>query len=78
MIPSEPSDALALYRVAVKKEQEDRLHRQWCTYLPLMSQEAIKYMSFGDYVDRVTGRNIDWRPAEEIIAEIEELHGRKS
>jgi hypothetical protein len=35
-----------------------------------------KYMTFEDYYDKATGRNIDLRPTEEILAEIEAAHSR--
>ena len=60
-----------------EKEQEERLHSQWVTMLPKMSTKELKYVSFNEYVDQCTGRNIDTRTSEEIIAELEELHGMK-
>ena len=39
--------------------------------LPNMTKE--NYLSFDQYVDRVTGRNIDKRPVSECMAEIEEI-----
>ena len=36
-----------------------------------------KYISFENYVEQCTGKNIDLRPAEDIIAELEEMHGVK-
>ena len=34
------------------------------------------FMSFEDFRDRMTGANIDKRPAEEILAEAEEIEKR--
>lgn len=61
------------------KQQEEReyLHRQWVSMLPKMSSKELKYIPFEEYIDQCTGRNIDMRPAEEIIKELEELHGKK-
>lgn len=64
-------------RIGKEKEQEERLHSQWVTMLPKMSTKELKYVSFNEYVDQCTGRNIDTRTSEEIIAELEELHGMK-
>ena len=63
-----------LVEIATKKEKEDTLHRQWCSMLPFMSLKVLEYMSFTEYIDKCSGRNIDMRPAHEIIAEIEAAH----
>lgn len=55
---------------AREKEKEERLYQQWCAMLPQMN----KYMSFVDFSDMLTGKNIDMRPAEDIIKDIEEAH----
>lgn len=41
----------------------------WIVQLPYMSKDD--FVGFDAYFDRVTGRNIDTRPALEILAEIE-------
>lgn len=64
---------IELVNLAREKEREEKLFRQWCCMLPSMN----KYIAFDEFVDLMTGRNIDMRPAEEIIAEIEELHAKK-
>lgn len=46
---------------------------QWCGMLPSL----VKYMSFDEFYDQMTGANIDLRPTEEIIKELEELHHGK-
>lgn len=56
---------------AKEKEREDRYYMQWCAMIP----QFREYISFDDFLDRITGRNIDMRPAEDIIAEIKQLHG---
>lgn len=56
---------------AKEKEQENRYFIQWAVQLPNMTKET--YISFEDYVDKVTGRNIDTRPISECMAEIEEI-----
>lgn len=59
--------------LAREKDFEDKLYQQWCAMLPQMN----KYMAFGEFKDLMTGANIDMRPTEEIIAEIEALHEQK-
>ena len=56
---------------AREKENENRYFLQWVVQLPNMSKE--NFVSFEDYVDKVTGRNIDNRPVYECMAEIEEI-----
>ena len=63
-----------LVEIATKKEKEDTLHRQWCSMLPFMSMKMLEYMSFPEYIDKCSGRNIDMRPVSEIIADIESAH----
>lgn len=40
---------------------------------PYMIRKDIKFMSWEDYWDRVSGQNIDLRPASEILAEVAEI-----
>lgn len=56
---------------AQEKERENRFFMQWVVQLPHMTKET--FISFDDYVDKVTGRNIDMRPAYECMQEIEEI-----
>lgn len=56
--------------LAIKKESEDRIERQWLAMLPNM----VKYVRFEEFRDLVTGANIDLRPVDEIIAEIDAKH----
>ena len=63
---------LALITKAVEKEQEDRIFQQWVAQLPIMAYSGVN-ISFADYKDRVTGANIDRRPAAEILKELDDL-----
>lgn len=56
---------------AKEKEKEQRFFLQWVVQLPNMTEE--NFISFADYCDRVTGRNIDQRPVWECMQEIEEI-----
>ena len=42
--------------------------------LPFMSMKMLEYISFPEYINKCSGRNIDMRPVSEIIADIEETH----
>ena len=70
-------EGLHLLEYAMEKEEEERLHRQWCALFPLMNMRMIGYESFPNYRDRITGRGLDMRPEEEIITEIQALHAGK-
>ena len=63
--------AMRVIEKAQEKEKENRFFLQWVVQLPNMTKE--NYLSFDQYVDRVTGRNIDKRPVSECMAEIEEI-----
>lgn len=81
-------DARALYDLPVgvgvalvfKAHEEavrERIRDEWVTLLPWMQAGHLKLIQFDDYFDQRTGRNIDRRPADQIIAELEKLHGRR-
>lgn len=70
-------DYFEISELAREKDFEDRMYQQWCELLPYMSLKMLEYISFDDYFNRVTGKNVDLRPAAEIIAEIEELHRKE-
>lgn len=61
-----------LINKAIDETRDERLFRQWCAQLPVMamSGEAI---SFEDYRDRLTGGNIDMRPTDELLAELDKV-----
>lgn len=61
---------------AREMEIEERLHREWSSILPAMQKGELKLIQFDDYMDRRLGRNIDTRPADVILAELEEKFGR--
>lgn len=70
-------ESIPLLAYALKKQQEDRIFLQWLQFLPAMAEKRTEYVSFEDYRKRVTGEGIDQRRTEDIIAEIENLHGIK-
>ena len=57
---------------ALEKDREERIFQQWVAQLPVMAI-AGEAVSFADYKNRVTGANIDCRPATEIMSEIDEI-----
>lgn len=63
--------ALRMIDKAREKEKENRIFLQWAVQLPHMTKET--FISFENYLDKVTGRNIDRRPVAECMQEIEEI-----
>ena len=49
------------------------VHRQWCALYPDMIREILKYMSFEEYYNRMTGGTIDRRSKEDILAEAAQI-----
>ena len=68
-------DFLELVKLAMEEEQKEKHRQEWLHLLPLMITSG-KYMSFDEYFDKVSGRNIDMRSTEEIIAEIDAAHAK--
>lgn len=66
-------DFLLLIAKAKEKEQEERYFQQWVVQLPHMGDN---YISFEDYVDELTDRNLDLRPVDEILKESQEIEKR--
>lgn len=69
----ELEDFLELINLALDDELRKEKRQEWLHLLPLMIT-ADKYMDFESYFDKVTGKGIDMRSTEEIIAEIDAKH----
>lgn len=65
---------MGLILKAREKNREERVFQQWVAQLPWMGQE--NFISFPDYMDRVTGANIDRRSVAEIEAEVAEVEAQ--
>lgn len=63
-------DFLLFCSIAIEKDKEERIHQEWCAMLP----QFMRYVPFREFYDMETGANIDWRPAEVIMAEIDAMH----
>lgn len=73
-----PTDSfLRLCLKAIEQTKEEKFFSQWVAQLPLMAVKMLEYIPFNEYRDKLTGKNIDMRSNEEIIAEIESLHSQK-
>lgn len=60
---------------AIEAEREEHIRAEWLACYPYMCMGSLKFMAFSEYMAQRTGANIDTRPTEEIIKEIEKLHG---
>lgn len=69
----DPDEFLEFAKVAIEKTRTENIHREWCSVLPIMAFNG-KIVPFEEYLNDRTGKNIDTRSNEEIIAEIRELH----
>lgn len=63
---------MALIAKALEKDRDERLFQQWTAQLPIMAFTG-EVESFAAYKDRVTGANIDRRPAAAINRELDEV-----
>jgi len=72
----EINEFLCFLNKAKEAQKRDEAFQQWTSLLPYMSLGYFEYERFENYYNRITGKNIDTRPAEVIIAEIEELHSK--
>lgn len=71
---SDIETAMRIIDKAREKEKENRYFLQWVVQLPHMP--ADNFVSFDQYLDKVTGRNIDKRPVIECMKELEEIKKR--
>lgn len=62
-----------LLRIITAKNNEEKALRQWLAVLPVMWSGAAKFIEFEDFRAKLTGEDIDTRPASEILAEVEEI-----
>ena len=61
--------------LAIEKEKKDGIERQYLALLPSFVLTG-KFMTFEAFYDKVTGANIDMRPADEILKESEKIQER--
>ena len=71
-----PKEAYNYIRAAIDNDLDDKLYLMWLAFVPRMTKET--YVGFGEFKDNLTGRNIDQRSTEEILAEAEEIKRRLS
>ena len=58
----------------MEKTREERYFQQWVTQLPWMDREH--FVSFKEYMDNLTGANIDRRSVAEIEADLADVEAQ--
>lgn len=58
-------------------DEDEKIYEQWISLLPFMNMKYFAFIPYRDYREKVTGGNIDKRSNQEIIDELERIHGRK-
>ena len=61
------------YQKIREEERKQEAWQMWITQFHFMVTGQIKYQSFTEYYDQVSGKNFDARPTKEILAEVEEI-----
>lgn len=68
-------DFCEIVMLAIEEKKRAEKREEWLALLPLMVT-AGKYKSFEEYYDLASGKGIDLRPAEDIMADIDAAHER--
>ena len=68
-------DFCEIVMLAIEEKNKAEKRQEWLALLPLMIT-AGKYKSFEEYYDLASGKGVDLRSTEEIIAEIDAAHER--
>lgn len=66
----QPLELIKILDYGMQLEKEENLFKMYCGMLP----KLMKYISFDEFKNVMTGANVDWRSADVIISEIEEAH----
>ena len=61
--------------LALTKERQDEIRGMYHALLPVLALRG-KFMTFEQFFDKMTGADIDMRPAEDILKESEEIQAR--
>lgn len=61
--------------LAINKDKEDKVRGDYHAMLPFLMLRGM-YMTFEEFYDKFTGKNIDWRTADEMLKEAEEIQER--
>jgi len=73
----EPEEFIEFLSLAISQEKKEKIYLQYTALLPLLIQ-AGKFMTFDKFYEEFTGANIDWRPANELLKEAEEIQRKQN
>ena len=59
-----------MYVAGKKEARRDKVYMLWCSSIPRLQDKEL--LDFETFYERSTGANIDTRPVEVIMAEIDE------
>ena len=65
--------AYALFAEIRQKKRENLAWQQWVQLLPHMVLKRMNFIEYEDFKNRICGSDIDTRPVEEILADVEEV-----
>lgn len=68
-------DFCEIVMLAIEEKKRAEKREEWLALLPLMVTTG-KYKSFEEYYDLASGKGIDLRSAEDIMADIDAAHER--
>ena len=58
---------------AINEKRRREAREEWLAALPFMYLKWLKFVSFKDFYESATGANIDLRPSDQILAEVEQI-----
>lgn len=67
-------EGIEFLNVAMEKQREEEIRQMWVVQLPFMNRET--YISFSDYFDKITGRNVIKAPTSDILEEIKRVEAK--
>ena len=65
--------AYELFAEIRTKKREERAWEQWLELLPHMVLKRMNFIEFEDFKNRISGSDIDIRPIEEIMKDVNEV-----
>jgi hypothetical protein len=71
-----PTDGLDFIKKAREKEIEERIWQAWVACYPNMNED--NFVSFEEFKDEVTGKNICHLSSEEILQAVEEIEEKRN
>lgn len=74
-IPLNTSDFIEFVGYVLESERKEKAEGLYLALIPLLAQNG-KFMTFEKFYDEISGKNWDFRSAEDILKESEEIEKR--